>query len=442
MNIHGQTAAEIFESVRMLVLTRQLHAGMALPPVRELANTLGVNRNTVATAYRRLATAGVATTQRRRGTIIRALPSAGEQEGARAGTALIDLADGNPNAAWLPDPGAVWQGRPCPARLYGAPLINPALARYITQWCAPDCPPGLKVDLSHGAVDAIERLLAAYLRPGDKVAVEDPCFLNSINLLRNAGLQALGVPVDAQGMSAEALQNACRSGAQAVILTPRAHNPTGCSLTAQRAKALMRVLEQHPHVLIIIDDHFALLSGQPYHGVIPPNARRWSLVRSFSKALGPDVRVAALASDAATSQQLRARMGPGSQWVSHFLQDTVELLLQRAETARQVRQAGSDYLQRRRRLEQALLSEGLHPWLGGDGLNLWLPVTGDDRQVALSMAQQGWLLRHGEVFSVQKKTPGLRITLSTLDGPAMRRLARDLRVSLGPDGTATLVAPA
>lgn len=430
MNIQGQTAADIFESIRLLVHTQQILAGQALPPLRELAEQLGVNRNTVATVYRRLVTAGIATTQGRLGTIIRATPAPGEQEGSQAGTPLRDLADGNPNPAWLPDLSAAWHSRHYQPRLYGTATINPGLERYLRQWCTPDCPAGFDIDLTHGAVDAIERLLAAYLRPGDKVAVENPCFLSSINLLRNAGLQSLGVPVDQEGMSAGGLQNALARGAQAVILTPRAHNPTGCSLSSRRAKALMRVLEKHPHVLVIVDDHFALLSGQPYHSVIPRKAKRWALVRSFSKALGPDVRVAAVASDAASSRQLRARLSPGSHWVSHFIQDAIEFTLSRTGTAELMQQARSDYLQRRSHLEAALRGAGVAAWEGGDGLNLWLPVVGDELAIAQTMAEKGWLLRHGEIFCVDEKVAGLRVTLSTLDTDAAQDLARDLQQSL------------
>ena len=204
-----------------------------------------------------------------------------------------------------------------------------------------DCPPGFAVDLSYGAVDAIERLLAAHLVAGDKVVVEHPCFLGSINTLRVAGLQAVGVPVDAQGLRADALEAALEAGAQAVILTPRAHNPTGCSLSAARARALRDVLARHPHVLLVVDDHFALLSAAPYHDVIPP-AARWALALGV-QVLGPDLRLACIACDPHTSQRWRLRLAPGTQWVSHLLQDIVARCLSSPAVAGRVAQARDDY---------------------------------------------------------------------------------------------------
>ena len=431
MNIQGKSAAEIFDCVRGLTQSGQAVAGDSLPPVRELALALGVNRNTVASAYRRLVTAGIAVTQGRLGTVIRNQYAPGEQEGALAGSPLFDLASGNPNPCWLPDLAAALAARPYRPRLYGEPTVNVALERHVRGWLAPDCPDGFEVDLTHGAVDALERLLGLDLLAGDKVAVENPCFLSSINMLRNAGLQAIGVGVDAEGMLADQLEAALARGAQAVIVTPRAHNPTGCSLSDKRARLLARVLASYPNVLVIVDDHFSLLSGAAYHSVIPRGAQRWALVRSLAKTLGPDIRLAAVASDPATSRQLRRRLASGTGWVSHLLQDIAEAALTSRANVLLFAQARDDYLARRRQLEAALRAQDIEHVTGGDGLNLWVPVRGDDRAIALSLARQGWLVRHGEGFSAGDAVAGLRITVSTIEADQCERLALHIRRSIG-----------
>ena len=430
MKIQGKTAAEIFDCVRGLAQSGQLPPGQALPPVRDLAVELDINRNTVAAAYKRLVTAGIALTQGRLGTIIRDQSGPGEQEGALSDSPLADLASGNPNPAWLPDLSAALAIRPYQPRLYGEPTVNAGLESYARAWFARDCPAPFEINLTHGAVDAIERLLSSHLVAGDKVAVENPCFLSSINMLRIAGLQALGVPVDAEGMQAAALEAALAKGAQAVILTPRAHNPTGCSLSEKRAKALARVLAKYPHAMVIVDDHYALLSGKEYHSVLPSGIQRWALVRSFSKTLGPDVRLAMVASDTATSRQLRLRLASGTSWVSHLLQDMVEVTLGRPEVAKQMAQARKDYAQRRKALEGALSEQGVPYAADGDGLNLWVPLDTDDQAVALALAHRGWLVRHGDAFGVQEPVRGLRITVSAIEPGPCRKLARDIRESM------------
>ena len=430
MTIRGKTSAAIFDSVRSLTQSQKLLPGDALPTVRELAAELGISRNTVAAAYRRLTVAGITSTQGRLGTIIRNPYEAREQEGGLADTPLTDLASGNPRAQWLPDIGAALQAKPYQARLYGEPTVNTGLQDYIQQWMAPDCPAPFDIDLAHGAVDAIERLLNAHLVAGDKVAVENPCFLSSINTLRTLGLQAVGIPVDAEGMRPEALDEALSKGARAIILTPRAQNPTGCSLSEKRARALTRVIAKHPNALIIVDDHFALLSRKPYHSVIPKDAARWALIRSFTKALGPDIRVAAIASDPSSANQLRLRLASGTSWVSHLLQDIVEVSLTQPESIALMNKAGQDYAQRRDMLAAALQTQGIECMAQGDGLNLWVPLQGDDQAVALSLARYGWLVRHGGSLSVQDPVPGLRITISNIDAAQCEQLALDLKRSL------------
>ncbi len=63
----GKTASDIFDHIRHLVQSGGLRPGEVLPPVRELASQLEVNRNTVAAAYKRLVTSGLAVSQGRNG---------------------------------------------------------------------------------------------------------------------------------------------------------------------------------------------------------------------------------------------------------------------------------------------------------------------------------------------------------------------------------------
>ena len=268
MKIIGKTSLAISDCIREMVRNRDLLPGDSLPPVRELAANLEVNRNTVATAYQRLAKAGIAITQGRLGTSICAPPRSGEQEGLSTGTVLVDLADGNPNPQWLPEPQELVSLCQLKPFLYGEDTMLPELRQLGNDWFKPDCPSDNILELTHGAMDAIERLAAAHLVPGDKVAVEDPCFLGTINTLRLAGMQTVGIAVDDAGMRLDKLETAINDGVRAVLVTPRAHNPTGCSLSKPRADALKQILAAHPNVLVIIDDHFASLAETPYYSVI------------------------------------------------------------------------------------------------------------------------------------------------------------------------------
>ncbi|KQP17806.1 transcriptional regulator PtsJ [Pseudorhodoferax sp. Leaf267] len=430
MHLTGSTVLEIFESVRLQVQSGALQPGAALPPVRDLALQLGVNRNTVASAYKRLTAAGIALAQGRLGTTISAPVAAGEQEGRHTGSPLVDMASGNPNPAWLPAVASLFPRLAPSPRLYGDATVNTGLLALARPWFDPDCPAGYALNLTHGAVDAMERLAVAHLVPGDRVAVEDPCFLGTINALRIAGMQAAGVAIDAQGMRPDALEAVLAAGAQAVLVTPRAHNPTGCSLTPGRAAALRAVLARFAHVLVIVDDHFALLAESAYQSILPANAGRWALVRSVSKALGPDLRLAFLASDEDTARKLRLRLAPGMGWVSHLLQDLVEACLRSPDVAAQTLRTRTAYAAQRAQLVQALRAHGIAAPLPPDGFNVWVPLPIDAREVVHAMARRGWLLRSGDAFDVQARTQAMRITVATLEDGQAARLAADLGACL------------
>ncbi len=283
-----------------------------------------------------------------------------------------------------------------------------------------------EINLASGAIDALERLLCALLLPGDSVAIEDPCFLSSINMLRYAGFTPSPVPVDAEGMQPDALEEALRNGARAVIITPRAHNPTGCSLSEPRARAIRDILARYPQVLVIIDDHFALLSSTPWHSPLAAESRRWALVRSLSKTLGPDMRLAIVARDCETSAALRLRLNSGSQWVSHLLQDLVIACLNDDAFMASLTESRRHYRRQHEKLIAALARCGITHLTPGDGLNFWFPLEEPSQPVALRLAHAGWLVREGETFGIRAPSHGLRLSLATLSDEEINKLASDL----------------
>ncbi len=427
MKITGHSAESIFDSIREGIGDGRLTAGSVLPPVRELAERLGVNRNTVAAAYKRLDAAGLASTGGRRGTTVRGVPAPVAREGSPPGLALHDLAGGNPDPRLLPS----LRLAPAPPRLYGVGTVDPRMQRLARASLDADCPQGYALELSHGAVDGIERLLAAWLLPGDRIAVEDPCFLGSLNVLNAAGHTPLPVAVDTHGMQVVSLRRALEAGARAVLLTPRAHNPTGASLDAKRARALRQLLAGYPQVAVLIDDHYALLSQQAYHSVLPVDGRRWALLRSLSKPLGPDLRLAWLACDEETAVRLRLRLAAGTGWVSHLLQDAAVSVLESATQRAKIASAGVRYQQRLQSLQMLLQARGVQQAVPMEGLNLWLPLPDDSRPQVLALAARGWHVRAGEVFAVSAPGHGLRITCAALGTPQQRQLADDLAAVLG-----------
>ncbi|WP_328826490.1 aminotransferase class I/II-fold pyridoxal phosphate-dependent enzyme [Streptomyces sp. NBC_00252] len=427
MRIKGTTAAEIAGSVRDQVASGELAPQVGLPPVRVLAAELGVNRNTVALAYRRLVEAGVAETRGRGGTVVAAVPQLA-REGVGVGADCVDLASGNPDPSLLPDILAAARSGSYSRPLYGAPALDAGLDAWARADFAEDIDHAFRTLVTHGAVDATERLLNAHLTRGDLVAIEDPCFLASIGTLRLNGYRSAPVRVDGAGMRPDALRAALEAGARAVVCTPRAHNPTGAGLTEERAADLRAVLAEHPRVLVIEDDHFSAVSARPYHRITPPSSARWALVRSVSKFLGPDLRLAIVAADAETTARLEARLSAGTTWVSHLLQHTARELLLDPRVHELHERAREFYARRSALLVEQLRSHGIEVPYQPDGLNVWVDLDVDGRATVAALAQRGWAVRPGHLFTPDPAAHqgAIRITSSTLTEPQAEEFAAEL----------------
>ncbi len=430
--ISGSTAAEIADSVRVLAERRALAPGDVLPSVRALADSLGVNRNTVVAAYRQLAQAGLVESRGRAGTRVAGVRRS-PQEGYAVGTVLRDVGTGNPDSALIPDPRGALSRAAGRAVLYGTPVIDPELDTWATAWMrdAFGDARALRLTITGGASDAIDRLLSQALTREDAVGLEDPCFLSSLNTVRLGGYRPVAIPVDSEGMTPAGLRAALEAGVRAVVCTPRAQNPTGASLTADRAAALREVLADHPYVLVIEDDHFSLLSQAPYHSVIGPAHRRWALVRSVSKFLGPDMCLAVAASDPDTAERLALRLSPGTSWVSHLLQRLAVAMLTDDAVTAQIQRAGVHYAARNAAFARLLTAAGL-PTLPGDGLSLWTRLPVPARRAAEHLMRRGWLARVGDEFALDDPaaTHHLRLTVHDLDDADAARLVADLASSI------------
>jgi DNA-binding transcriptional MocR family regulator len=422
-SIAGTGAESIAANVEEAISHGSLAPGDALPPIRELAGRLGVNANTVAAAYRLLRVRGAVETAGRRGTRVRHRPATTPRSllGLDVAAGVRDLSTGNPDPALLPIAAALRHG-PAPRRpvLYGEAPMSPELVDFSRAALLADGVPADHLAVTSGALDGIERALSAHLRPGDRVAVEDPGWANLLDLLAALGLSAEPVRVDDDGPLVDDMARALNRGVRAVVITNRAQNPTGAALSADRADALGGLLAGHADGLLLVeDDHCAGIAGAPLH-TLAGSTGHWAFVRSASKAYGPDLRVAVLAGDHRTVERVhgRLRLGPG--WVSHLLQDLAVGLWSDEAASRLVRTAEVQYTSARTRLRAALAERGVAAH-GRSGLNLWIPVP--DETVAITrLLSAGWAAAPGTRFRI--RTPaGIRVTIADLTADEIDPLA-------------------
>jgi DNA-binding transcriptional MocR family regulator len=431
--IAGATASEIASSIEQHA--RSAVRDEQLPTIRDLAATLRVSPVTVAAAYRLLHLRGLAVGHGRRGTHLRA--QATPQPPALRSTAVadgvFDLSTGNPDPALLPSIDAALRGLHADAHLYGEPTELRPLIAFATAEFEADGIPAAAVTVTSGALDAVERFLREHTLAGDRVIVEDPTLPAFLDLLASLGLTPQPCAIDDEGLVPDAFERALSLQTTAVIVTPRAQNPTGAAMSARRAADLSRLLLRRSHVALIEVDPLGPVSGVPAVTLTAPPPEHWASVKSTSKFLGPDLRVAVVAGDETTISRVERRQSLGVRWVSHLLQRLTLALWSDPSSGRRFARAADVYAQRRRALVEALAAHRITAH-GRSGLNVWIPVR-EETATVQALTERGWGVAAGERFRL-RSSPAIRVTTSALVSDEARRFAADFAAALRSRGAA------
>lgn len=425
--IQGRSSQAIAADVEVAIARQLLTQGDRLPPIRTLAARLGVAPGTVGAAYRRLRERGLVSGSGRKGTTVRATRTSTPRLHVDVPSGVRDLADGSPDPALLPRLDAAVAGLDLRARRYNELGALPALVDWATATFLADGVPAGPVAVVGGARDGIERALAAWTRPGDKVALEDPCFMGVLDLTTAMGLEVVPVAVDARGPRPEALRSALERGVVATVLTPRAQNPTGAALSAERTEELRELLDARGDVLLVEDDHAGPVAGAEVRTLAGAARERWAVVRSVSKALGPDLRLALLTGDATTVTRIEDRQVLGTGWVSTLLQQLVLTLLQEPATRGLLARASAAYAGRQQAAVEALVAAGLDVE-APSGSSLWIPVP-EESAVVRGLLDAGWAVGAGERHRIATPT-AIRVATVTLEPDDARGFAGDLAAVL------------
>jgi GntR family transcriptional regulator / MocR family aminotransferase len=296
--LHRQIEASVRDAIRAGRLPR----GTSLPPTRSLADELGVSRGVVVEAYQQLIAEGYLTSRAGGYTrvAIGADTAARPQPPAPARAARIDFcpcrADGSqfPRAAWLRSVRRVLTDASAEDFGYvngrGAPALHQALAAYLNRVRGTSARPD-HIVICNGYAQGIGLLIQTLAMSGAKrVALEDPSADDdALPLARAARLEVVGVPVDEDGVSVDALD---RTDADALVLTPSHQWPTGAVLSAERRAAVLRWARGR-QALVIEDDYDAEYRYDrapigAMHGLAPDLV---AYAGTASKTLAPGLRL-------------------------------------------------------------------------------------------------------------------------------------------------------
>ena len=263
--------------------------------------------------------------------------------------------------------------------------------------------------------------------PATVCVVEDPTLPGFLDLIVSLGLTPQPCAIDHEGLQPDAFDRAITPQTKAVIVTSRAQNPTGAAMSTRRAADLSRLIRRRSQIVLIEVDPVGPVSGSPMVTLTDPPPEHWVSVKSTSKFLGPDLRVAVVAGDATTIARVERRQALGARWVSHLLQRLTLSLWSDPSSGRRFARAADVYAQRRQALIDALAAHKITAY-GRSGLNVWIPVR-EETATVQALAERGWGVAAGERFRL-RSVPAIRVTTSALVPEEAQRFAADFAAAL------------
>jgi len=394
----------ITHAASTLIRDGQIAVGMQMPAVRELAERLGVSPATVSAAWAQLKKQKVLAGKGRSGVWVSGnsvmpRPIRFEKIGNYGENVQASLAMASPDPTLLPDlRRAMLAGIASPQlNSYQREAISPQLLDAV----APRWPYPAEAWLAtDGGFDAMNLIVQTLLSPGDRVVIEDPTATRLLDILDNIGAEILPLPCDEQGPIPSTLTTLMQKSPAMFIYQPRTHSATGNSVSQRRSAELARVLANSSTV-IVEDDGIGDLSRYPVFSLGFHYPERVLHVHSFSKAYGPDLRLAVLSGTAEMVKRLQAWRNFGVSWTSRILQDAVAWMLNDEETQQRIQQAKATYAQRRQQLLAALAKRGL-VLEERDGLSVWIPVE-SEQYAMITLAARGIAVLPGERCSISSR---------------------------------------
>lgn len=399
-----------------------LPVGTKLPSVRDLAFKLGISPATVSIAWADLRRHKIIGGRGRNGAWVMEdrfaprptrLVSSGNY-----GPDVLNLAIASPDVDLLPplEKALVHGANARQLNSYERVRILPELETAVRPTWPYD--PGAFL-VTNGGYNAVYTLLHALVPPGAPVAIEDPTALRLLDILEDLNVPIIPVACDRLGPIPEALAEALKARPVAFLFQPRIHSVTGVSMTRERLEALGDVLEG-TSALIVEDDGVGGVSDAKRHSLGSRFPDRVIHILSYSKTLGPDLRLAVLSSSASVVEQIQSYRSFSAGWTSRLLQAATSWLLRDPETSNIIHRARTTYRERRHALASALLGHGMEID-EGDGLSVLVPVKSENFAL-VTLASRGIAVHAGSKFSL-KPVNAIRVATSVLRLPDVDRVA-------------------
>jgi DNA-binding transcriptional MocR family regulator len=433
---------QIADGIQSALHDGRLTAGQQLPPTRDLAKQLSVNRNTVIAAYDLLVEQGAATGHTGRGTFLvgparhdRSVnpddPWLGAFSRAVQGPGVsnlltiyrvatshegISLAGGYPAGELMPvepfaramektlrerGPEVLSYG---PTAGYGP--LRETIAAEMSRKGAPCDASSILV--TNGSQQALELAFRAFVDPGDAVVVEDPTYTGAISALAALGARTVGVPLDEQGLRPDLLELAlARHRPRVMYVQPTFHNPTARVMGEARRREVLAIAARH-RCMIVEDDWAGDLrfEGRDLPTLHALDGGKHVLYLStFSKKLLPGLRVGWVVAPEPAFDRLVALKQIEDCGTSPLVQAALHAFIASGFQEEHLARVRSAYQSRSRAMDEAIrihFPDGARFTRPSGGLFSWvvLPESVDGDELFTAARERGVLIGRGSLFHV------------------------------------------
>jgi 2-aminoadipate transaminase len=456
---------QLFHFFREEILSHRLPHGSRMPPTRELAAQIGLNRITISSAYELLESEGLIRTHVGRGSFVAVPGQLFEDTGGAAADSGMDweqrlsawpLAGQTANPAGE-IPISFATARPSeqlfPVEAFRQTcreVVDSPEAPFILQLGSPNGYPPLRHHLmdqgrargllredddlivTNGCQQALDLLQRLLVKPGEAVLVEDPIYPGMRSVFSRAGMRLLGVPVGSQGVDLDILARLVRGERpRLLVVTPNFQNPTGVSMPEAARRELLRIAAA-ASLPIIESDIYGELR---YVGDPVPTLKELDesglviQVNSFSKLAFPGLRVGWVTGPRPVIQRL-AELKQVTDLHTDHLSQAVLLHFDRSGRLeahrKKILEAGRVRLAAVLAACAQYLPTGAKFTRPEGGMNLWvrLPEPLDSAALLPAAQRAGVAYLPASLFEVSQRQPGgFRLSFA---GLAVERIERGL----------------
>jgi GntR family transcriptional regulator/MocR family aminotransferase len=445
---------QVYIGLRRAILSGSFPAGDRLPSTRDLAEQLGISRTVVLLAYDQLLAEGFVEGRGGSGTYVsdclgksgpRPVQKSATVKLSRFGVAALEASDG----VVFPDrrsaqlrinfafgrsdtaifPFEAWQrvrlrkAREVNVReldygpAAGIPDLREAICTHLRRSRAVVCDPSEVVVVS-GSQQALDLVARVLVEPGARVAIEDPQYQGTREVLRAAGARLLPVPVDREGLDPSKLPT--RAGL--VFVTPSHQFPTGAILSLARRLALLQWATRTNAVIVENDyDGEFHYQGRPLESLQGLDTEgRVIYLGTFSRTIFPALRIGYLVVPKSLTSTFTTAKWLNDQHSATLEQQTLAEFITRGMYERHLRR-----LRRRNTARRGALLNAIRKFLGdrvdvtGDGSGshvvLWprKPIS-EDAVIAKAASRGVGIYGISRFYLKQPSRPGLMLGYSTV----------------------------